>query len=374
MAQHWNIHKEPTVTNHARQKIQRFSTKDSLLFKATTNDMKNDTRPSITTTTPNNIWTELERHWTSWQGELADVIWDARTDTGLVCGLELVELVRGLAAYVWRCHRPDFCVLVVGGNHVVAETVAVVACLALSIPIVPIHIDSRTVNHPVSILRLQRLVQQLQQASFTNNHHHRHHNDDKNHQDEPSPPHSNNNNNQTGSPAQPPENEYEEDHAETVSSFGIAMVLGCSQEEDDDNGQDQNVQVQALHRAGLHSVVYLTSMGQILQQLRVPSTLPLPREEEDEDDEDLEEAQDNNNHTTAPGSRLVWATAVAARAPVRHDHLYVLTTSGSTSSSSQDSIPVFLKAVVGSQSIHLSSPRVVSSTTFATTTTTPASP
>ncbi|KAL7556009.1 hypothetical protein ACA910_014148 [Epithemia clementina (nom. ined.)] len=221
---------------------------------------------------PTSILAAFDQLCSSGHGGEDDAIWDARTDTSLVCNLELQELSRILARQLWYRYRPDFVLMVECLGHVVPEAVTVLACQRLGVPFVPIALQTAA-THPH---RLAQLVQQLQSSDWS----------------------------LAAAPTGQPQQQQQQSQEPPKPPKSVVAVC-CM-----DNDLDPRLGI--LYAANVHVVIYMDAMGNVLEQLRVPQSLP------------------------------------AQRSPPSLDALYVLFTSGSTASSPSPNGPSQPKAVVGS--------------------------
>ena len=236
-----------------------------------------------------------------------DAIVDVRTNTG-VCYLELQELSINLACQLQYRYRSDIVVVECLGQAI-PEVVTILACLRVGKPFVPLSI----MDQHASWTRLAQILAQLKQANFT---------DQSTAATAAAAVTSSSSTTGAATTAQGQSNQ---------SSHIVAVC--CV-----DNDQDPRLGV--LYAADLYSVVYLDPMGNVLEQLRVPSSLPilpwsgLRHEEKDHYHHHLHSNDPSQEEDT------VGAIAATTAAAAATDHLYVLFTSGT---SGKDP-----KAVVGS--------------------------
>lgn len=129
-----------------------------------------------------------------------------------VCYLELQETSLNLAAQLWYRYRPDY-VLVECFGHAVAETVAVLACMRIHVPFVPVELAG-----PSSPNKQQSRVQAMVQA-------------------------------------------LQED--QQIEKAHIVAICCC-------DGDDDPV-LGVLYQANVHRILYVDPLGNLLESIRVPS-------------------------------------------------------------------------------------------------------
>ena len=142
-----------------------------------------------------------------------------------ICYLELQELSIILASQLRYRYRPSV-VLVDCYGHVVAETVAILACLRLQIPFVPVSVY----DQHAAAGRLGAVVQLLHQ------HHPR-------------------------------------EHQIAAAAGNIVVISGA------DNDKDPGLGV--FYKANIHKVLYLDRLGNLVEQIQVPRFQSTREEDED---------------------------------------------------------------------------------------------